>query len=257
MASSGRVAWVTGGGKGIGRAIALQLAGRGDAVVVTGRDERALGEAVGEIAYQGGRARHLVADVRDPAAMERAARAAVEWFGSLDVVVANAGVSGPSPLAADPAFAADVIGTNLLGTLHAFRAASLVMTGPGRMVAISSVLGKFGVPDYSAYCASKAGIQGLVRALSQELGPRRITVNAVCAGWTETDMAEQGIAIMAKTDGVTPEEARRRANERFPLGRFLDPDEVARFVAFVSGADAGGITGQSLSICGGSTAFGS
>ena len=257
MASSGRVAWVTGGGRGIGRAIALQLAGRGDAVLVTGRNERALGEAVGEIAYQGGRARHLVADVRDPAAMERAARTAVEQLGGLDVVIANAGVSGPAPIGADPAFAADIIATNLLGTLHTFRAASLAMTGPGRMVAISSVLGKFGVPDYTAYCASKAGIQGLVRALSQELGPRQITVNAVCAGWTETDMADLGIAVMAKTDGVSTEEARRRATERFPLGRFLDPDEVARFVAYVSSVEAGGITGQSLSICGGSTAFGS
>ena len=257
MTLPGACAWVTGGGRGIGRAIALRLAGQGASVLVTGRSERALGETVGEIAHAGGKARHFVADVRDPAAMEQAARFAVSSFGPLDIVVANAGISGPAPITGEPAFAEDVIRTNLLGTLFTFRAAALAMTGPGRLVAVSSVLGKFGVAEYGAYCASKAGVQGLVRALAHELGPRKITVNAVCAGWTDTDMGDQGIALMAAAMDTSPADAKRVANAAFPLGRFLEPDEVARVVAFVAAAESDGITGQALSICGGSTAFGS
>ena len=248
---------MTGGGRGIGRAIALRLAGQGAKVLVTGRNERTLGEVVGEIAHAGGKGRHLVADVRDPAAMERAAVFAVESFGGLDVVVANAGISGPAPLTAETSFAEDVVRTNLLGTMFTFRAAALAMTGPGRLVAVSSVLGKFGVAEYGAYCASKAGIQGLVRALAHELGPRAITVNAVCAGWTETEMGDAGIALLAQALGTSAADAKRAATSAFPLGRFLDPDEVARVVAFVASPDSAGITGQALSICGGSTAFGS
>lgn len=256
-ALEGKVAWVTGGGRGIGRAIALELAGRGARVLVSGRDERRLGEAVGEIVYQRGKARHIVADVRDAAQMDRAAALAVEAWGRLDVVVANAGISGRAPLAeADPALLLDVVQTNLVGTMLTFAAALRVMKGPGRLVAMSSVLGKLGVPDHGAYCASKAGIQGLVRALAHEVGPRRITVNAVCPGWVDTDMAAAGIARIAESTGVTEDAAKRAATSAFPLGRFLEPEEIARFVAFVAGPETDGLTGQSLSVCGGATAFG-
>lgn len=247
---------MTGGGRGIGKAIALELAARGARVLVTGRNERALGEVVGEIVYQRGAARHLVADVRDAAAMEQAAARAAELWGSLDIVVANAGAGGPAALDGDPARSIEIFETNFLGTFHTFRAASLAMKGPGRLVAISSVLAKFGVPGYGAYCGSKAGVLGLVRALAHELGPRKITVNALCPGWVDTEMASEGIGLMAQQQGVTAEQAKREACERFPLGRFLEPEEVARYVAFVAGPDGAGITGQALSICGGSTAFG-
>ena len=252
-----KVAWVTGGSRGIGRAIAVHLAGAGAKVLVTGRSERGLGETVGEIAYQGGKAAHLVADVRDPAAMQAAAEHAKATFGGLDVVVANAGVSGTTPLVdGDLSQMQDIVATNLLGTLYTFRAAAAVMSRAGRLVAMSSVLGKFGVPEYGAYCASKAGVQGLVRALAHELGPRKITVNAVCPGWVETDMADLGIRKMAESMGTSEGEAKAEATSAFPLGRFLDPDEVARFVVFLAGPSGDAFTGQALSICGGATAFG-
>ncbi len=257
MTLAGQVAWVTGAGRGIGRSIALELAARGVKILVTGRSERALGEVVGEIAFQGGAARHLVADVRDPASLEAAAARAIELWGRLDIVVANAGLGGPASLTAeDPARSLAIMETNLTGSFLTFRAAARAMKGPGALVAVSSVLGKFGVADYAAYCASKAGILGLVRATALELGPRKITVNAVCPGWVDTEMSSEGIAAMAEQRGVSAEQAKQEACERFPLGRFLEPEEVARLVVFLAGPDGRGITGQSLSICGGSTAFG-
>lgn len=256
MSVAGKVAWVTGAGRGIGRAIALELAARGAKVLVTGKSERTIGEAVGEIAYQGGVARHFVANVCEPDALEAAARRAVELWGSLDIVVANAGIGGPTPLADDPQRAVDVVQTNLLGTIFTFRAAALAMTGPGSLIALSSVLGKVGVGGHGAYCASKAGILGLVRASAIELAPRKITVNALCPGWTDTDMAFAGFANIASQRGVSERDAKLSELAKVPLGRLIEPEEVARVAAFLAGPDAAGITGQAISVCGGFTAIG-
>src|SRR5579872_6569779 len=141
----GQVALVTGGGKGIGRAIALELAARGAGVLVTGRDERSLGETVGEIVHGGGRARHLPGDVRQASHARDAVGLAWSVWGRLDVVVANAGVAGTTKMGGgDEERARAVIETNLLGTYFLFDQALARMSGPGRLVAISSVLGKFG-----------------------------------------------------------------------------------------------------------------
>lgn len=255
---NGKVAWVTGAGQGIGRAIAIYLAAAGAAVLVSGRDEKRLGRVVGEIVYGGGRARHVVADVGDPAALLIAAARAVESFGSLDIVVANAGISSFAPLDADDLTAAKaVLDTNLFGTYATLSAAARTMTGPGKVIAIGSVLGKFGTSLHAAYCASKAGVAGLVRAAAVELAPRGITVNTIAPGWVETDMAQHSIAHLAAQLGVSEDEAKRRACADVPLGRFLEPEDIARFVVFLAGRGGDGITGQHLSICGGATAFGS
>lgn len=260
----GQVAVVTGGGKGIGRAIALALAARGVRVLVTGRDERALGETVGEIAHGGGKARHLAGDVRDVAHLEAAMKRANDELGALRIVVANAGLSGRTPIVPEPdrdragdlARASAIVQTNLMGAYHAFHAAAPLMPGPGRLIAVSSVLAKFGVSGYAAYCASKAGILGLVRALAHELGPRKITANAIVPGWVETEMAEVGLREIARATGRTREDVKADAVRAFPLGRFLEPEEVAELVVFLCTRAADGITGQALSICGGATAFG-
>jgi ketoreductase len=271
--SAGRVALVTGGGKGLGRAIALGLAARGMRVVVMGRDEKALGMVVGEIVYGGGAARHSPGDVRERADVDRAVDKAVLAFGRIDVVVANAGVSGCVPLAAPASSAdgdadtgagakrvADIVTTNLLGTYHAFAAGAARMDadmkGAGRLIAISSVLGKVGAPGFAAYCASKAGIHGLVHAAAVELAPRGITCNAVCPGLVETDAALSQIDEIARKTDASAENVRRAARASVPLGRFFEPEEVTGVVAFLCSPEAGGITGQALSICGGATAFG-
>ena len=255
----GHVALITGGGKGIGRAIALELAAQGASVVVTGRDERSLGETVGEIASAGGQARHLAGDVRDDGHMRAATARAIDTWGRLDGVVANAGLAGSTRLglggAADFAKARAILETNLVGAYHAFDAALAVMRGPGRLIAISSVLGKFGAAGQAAYCASKAGLHGLVRSLAIDVGPRGITCNAVCPGWVETEMARARIAEIAADESKDVATVLGEARAALPVRRFVDPEEVARFVAFLWSPAADAITGQALSICGGSTVF--
>jgi NAD(P)-dependent dehydrogenase (short-subunit alcohol dehydrogenase family) len=253
----GQVAIVTGGGKGIGRAIALELAGRGARVLVSGRDERALGETVGEIAHAGGQARHLAGDVRDEAHGRALVARATETWGQLDIVVANAGQTTTGRLGAGTGSSAGrgVMETNLFGTYFLFDAALVALRSPGRLVAISSVLGKFGAAGQAAYCASKAGLHGLVRAVALEVGGRQITCNAVCPGWVDTEMARARLATMAASAGRPVEAELRAVREATPIGRFVEAEEVARFVAFLCSQAGSAITGQALSICGGSTVF--
>jgi NAD(P)-dependent dehydrogenase (short-subunit alcohol dehydrogenase family) len=253
----GQVAIVTGGGKGIGRAIALELAGRGARVVVSGREERALGETVGEIAHAGGQARHLAGDVRDEAHVCALVARATETWGRLDIVVANAGRTATARLGegASSSEARSVMETNLFGTYYLFDAALVALGSPGRLVAISSVLGKFGAAGQGAYCASKAGLHGLVRAVALEVASRQITCNAVCPGWVDTAMARSRLSSMAASAKMPVEDVVRAAGDEVPIGRFVQPEEVARFVAFLCSPAASAITGQALSICGGSTAF--
>jgi NAD(P)-dependent dehydrogenase (short-subunit alcohol dehydrogenase family) len=251
-----QVALVTGAGKGIGRAIALELAGRGARLLVTGRDERALGETVGEIAHAGGQARHVAGDVRDEAHSRAAVARAMDGWGRLDVVVANAGIAGTTGMGkGDSGRARAIVETNLLGAYYLFDAALAVMKGSGRLLAVSSVLGKFGAPGQGAYCASKAGLHGLVRAVAVEVASRKITCNAVCPGWVDTEMARARIADLATEAGKAIDVMGREAREAVPIGRFVDVEEVARLVAFLCSPEADAITGQAISICGGATVF--
>jgi len=260
---AGRVALITGGGKGIGRAIALELSGRGARVLVTGRDERALGEVVGEIAHAGGQARHVVGDVRDDHHVRAAVARAVEIWGRFDIAVANAGIAGTVKMgeggdgasAERLARARAIVETNLFGTYTLFDAAAAAMQGPGRLLAISSVLGKFGAAGQAAYCASKAGLHGLVRAVALEVGSRGITCNAVCPGWVDTKMARTRLAELAAGSGKALAKVADEAREELPIGRFVTAEEVSQLVAFLCSPSADAITGQALSVCGGATVF--
>lgn len=248
----GRIAVVTGAGTGIGRAIAARLAADGARIVLCGRTTTSLERAARELPP--GSSHLAPMDVRDPEAMERVLEKLPWGGGRVDILVNNAGISGVRP-AADRGedIWDDVLATNLSGAYFAARAAiPRLPDGPAsRIVMISSVLGKFGVPGYAAYCSSKHGMIGLTRALALELAPRRIPVNAVCPGWVETEMAAAGIARMASDMGVDPAEAKRRALERVPLGRFVEPAEVAGLVAYLCSPETAAMTGQAINLSAG------
>lgn len=244
---------VTGAGTGIGMAIALRLASEGATLSLLGRRIDRLQEAALRVNQSGGLASAFVADVRDQASVDRAVDAAAQAHGPFFGAVANAGVGGPNQPGAEDRFL-DLVQTNLAGTYFTLRAVQRHLApGPQarHLVAISSILGRFGVPGYTGYCASKTGVIGLVRALSLELAAQNVQVNAICPGWVETDMAWEGIDGMAQGMGITREQAHAQAMSAVPLGRMSKPEDIAGLVAFLMSEDARGITGQGMDMNGG------
>ncbi len=250
---AGRRCLVTGGGSGIGAGIARALALRGARVGLLGRRRQALQQVATSLPVVDGEgARVVVGDVTDRTGLRTAVARLARSFGGLDIVVANAGIGGPNRCALPgPERWDEVVRTNLDGVFFTVLAALPHLADGGRIVVISSVLGRFGVPGYTAYCASKHGVIGLAKALALELAPRRITVNVVCPGWVDTDMATAGMQAMADAMGTDLAKARKQALSAVPLGRILQPDEIGETVAFLCSRGASGMTGQAISHCGG------
>lgn len=252
---------VTGAGTGIGRAIALRLAAEGASLSLLARDATRLAETIELARGQGFDAGAFTAkcDVRDDGAVRAAVADAIDALGPLDVVVANAGIggaNGPGFQGGDgPDRFDDLVATNLAGTYHTFRAAldaaDAEAAAPRDLVAISSILARIGVVGYTGYCASKAGVGGLVRALAAELAPRGIQVNAVAPGWVDTAMAREGLDGIAAALGITGDEAHSLAMKDVPRGRMGRPEEIAGLVAWLVSDDARGVTGQMLDANGG------
>jgi len=254
MELSARVALVTGGGTGIGKAIAFALAEQGARVVIASRNTVRLDATVGELKAAGHSALALVLDINDKASVQTCVTRIKKECGRVDILINNAGVSGMTPVdqEEDHIWHA-ILDTNLTGTYLVTKQVLRIMTREdgGRIINMSSVLGKFGVPGYVAYCASKHGLIGFTRALALELASRHITVNAVCPGWVDTEMSRLGIDQIASTQGVSPEAFKEQALSAVPIQRFLDPEEVARLTAYLASDKAAGITGQAINICGG------
>ena len=193
-------------------------------------------------------------DVTSDGSIARAVDALRADVAHLDVVVNNAGIGGGEPVAgSDIERWRRTIDTNLTGTYLVTRAVLPLMGGGGRIINLSSVLGRFGVPGYTAYCASKHAVIGFTRALALELAPKQITVNAICPGWVDTEMAEQGMRQGAAATGQTFEQFRASALGAVPIKRIIQPEEVADLVAFLASPAAAAITGQTYNICGGQT----
>ena len=238
------VALVTGGSRGIGRAICLELARRGAAVAVNyAGNEQAARETVEACRALGVEAEAFQADVADPAACEELVKAVKDRFGRLDILVNNAGITWDGLLmtAKEEDFSR-VLDTNLKGAYFCMKAASKVMMRQryGRIISMSSVVGLRGNPGQTNYAASKAGILGLTKAAAKELATRGITVNAVAPGFIETDMT-----------AAMPEKAKEAMLTTIPAGRPGAPEDVAKAVAFFAEKDSAYITGQVLCVDGG------
>lgn len=249
-----RVALVTGGGRGIGRAIARALGGPYTFVAVAGRTRSQLESTAIDLESLGGQAAALDMDVTSDLSVAVAVRELTAAAGHVDVLVNNAGVGGGEPIAgSDIERWRRTIDTNLTGMYLVTRSVVPLMRAGGRIVNIASVLGRFGVPGYTAYCASKHGVIGFTRALALELAPEQITVNALCPGWVDTEMAAEGMRQGADATGKTFEEFRDHALGAVPIKRIIQPEEVAELVRFLASPGASAITGQTYNICGGQT----
>jgi 3-oxoacyl-[acyl-carrier protein] reductase len=251
----GKVALITGASRGIGRAIAEAFAEEGAWVALAARSLDAVKETATRLSQGNGRAVALECDVTVKSqVMDMMGQLGRKW-GKLDILVNNAGISGRTPMdnLSDDRWHA-ILDTNLTGSYFVTKAGlELMHSGSGRIINMSSVLGRFGVPGYAAYCASKHGIIGLTRALAHELAPKGITVNAVSPGWVSTEMAERGIRETAEDLGISPDDFRDQAIGEVPLRRFIEPEEVAKLVLYLASDDASGITGQTYNLCGGQT----
>ena len=243
----GKVAFVTGASRGIGEAIARRFAEEGARVVLAARDQGAIGRHAAALSAAGAQAMAVPCDVTDSGSIRQAIAAAVGRWDKLDVLVNNAGLGGATPLEdADDARWDAILATNITAVFRVTRAAAKHLANGGRVINLSSVLGRFGVPGYAAYCASKHGVIGLTRALALELAPREITVNAICPGWVETEMARQGFARFGSVEA-----GRAAAAAMAPLKRVLEPGEVAGLAAYLASDDARSVTGQAIVADGG------
>jgi len=242
-------ALVTGGGRGIGREIAAALVRAGATVTVLGRHRATLDETVvaGAAHFVG------IADVADQAAVSAAiAEAAARQ--SIDILIANAGIAESAPFAkSDPALFKRMMDVNFMGVVHAVQAVLPAMRDRpyGRIVAVASTAGLKGYAYVSAYSSAKHAVIGLVRSLALELAHTGVTVNAVCPGFTDTDLVSVSIDNIIKKTGRSREQAIAELSKHNPQGRLVTPGEVADTVLFLCGEGASASTGQAIAVAGG------
>jgi len=241
---SGRSAVVTGGSRGIGRAIVLRLATQGADVCFSYRGNAAAAqETVAAVEGLGRRGQAVQADVTDPQAAETLVKAAIDAFGKVDILVNNAGITRDDLIMRmSPEKWREVLETNLFGAFYTLKAVTrpMLRAKGGRIINITSVSGQAGQEGQANYSSAKAGLIGLTKASARELASRGITVNAVAPGFVLTELTQD-----------LPERLLEMARERTPLGRFGTPEDVANAVAFLASEEAAYITGQVLAVDGG------
>ena len=254
-ALDGQHALITGGGTGIGAAVARALAGAGAAISIAGRRSQPLETIAAELP----KAKVITADVTREADCEAMIAAARAANGPIDIVIPNAGAAESAPIGKlDLAHWQRMIDVNLTGAFLTTKAALADILrqdpnrrGTGRIVFIASTAALKGYAYVAAYCAAKHGVVGLARSLSIELAPRGVTVNAICPGFTDTALLEASIATIVAKTGRLAAEARAELARVNPQGRFVTPEEIAQSVLWLCSSAASAITGQAISISGG------
>ena len=257
MRLQNKIALVTGGGRGIGRAIALEFAREGADVIVAARSVDQVEAVAQEIGAQFPRKAVAVAcDVSDLRSVEKMFESAREFFGrGPDILVNNAGIAESAPLTktTDDLWRRH-LEINLSGTFYCTRAALAAMIERrwGRIINIASIAGKTGAPYIAAYSASKHGVLGLTRSAAMEVAAKGITVNAICPGYVDTEMTTRGVENITKKTRLSADEAMESIRKMSPQNRIIAPEEVAALALLLASEDGRGINGQAINIDGGS-----
>ncbi|MEK7278586.1 MAG: SDR family NAD(P)-dependent oxidoreductase [Chloroflexota bacterium] len=255
---TGRVALVTGGSKGIGRAVALALAGAGADVAICARKMAELEPVAEEVRALGRRSFAAACDVTDGEQVSRLPAAIAEALGPIDILVNNAGASESHKFVGHPDdLWARMLEINLTGVYRVCKAVvpGMIERKRGRIITIASISSKVGARYVAAYTASKHGVLGLMRALAVELNSYNITVNCICPGYVDTPMTDANVANMAARTGKPEAEIRKAIASGNPQGRLIAPDEVAAVAVMLAGEAARSITGQAINVDGGAVTF--
>ena len=260
MKLENRIALVTGGGRGIGRAIAMAFASEGAQVTVAARSFEQVEQVAREIADKfSTKALPVVCDVSDAASVERLFKDVNETFRrGPDILVNNAGIAESAPLTktADELWQRH-LAVNLSGSFYCMRAAlpQMIERGWGRIVNIASIAGKTGAPYIAAYSASKHGLLGLTRSAALEVASKGITVNAICPGYVDTEMTMRGIENITKKTGLSADQAMESIRKMSPQNRIIEPEEVAALALLLASEEGRGINGQAINVDGGTVLF--
>jgi 3-hydroxybutyrate dehydrogenase len=260
MILADKIALVTGGGRGIGRAVALAFAREGARVALAARTAEEVERAAREIARECSvETAHAACDVSDRGSVERAFAAVAERFGrGPDILVNNAGIAESAPLTkTSDELWQRLLAINLTGTFYCTRAAlpAMIERGWGRVINVASIAGKTGAPYIAAYSASKHGVLGLTRSVALEVARKGVTVNAICPGYVDTDMTTRALSNIEATTGRSAADALEAIKNMSAQRRLVTPEEVAA-VALLLASDAGrGITGPAINVDGGSVLF--
>ncbi len=256
MKLDGRRCLITGGGRGIGRAIALAFALEGAHVAVGARTESEVKAVAREVEALGRKSLALVADVAEPEQVRGMVRAVEEALGPVEVLVNNAGILDYSSVVDhDDTLWERIIRVNLTGTYLCTKAAlpEMLKAGWGRVINIASTSGKLGGAHRSAYHSSKHAVIGFTRSAALEVAQKGITVNAICPGFVNTRMVEDNKPNFAEVSGMGEEETTEAFRKGIPMGRFLEPEEIAPLAVYLASQDSRGMTGQAINISCGET----
>jgi NAD(P)-dependent dehydrogenase (short-subunit alcohol dehydrogenase family) len=250
----GKIVLVTGGGRGIGRAIALAFASRGGRVIVSGRTDEALQGVAREIRSAGGEALPLLCDITREEEVESLRRRIADRFGAVEILINNAGVAPAAAfLEMETRVWKEVLDTNLTGAYHCCKILlpAMIAARWGRIINIASTAGKVGYSHASAYTASKHGLLGLTRALALEFARAGVTVNAICPGYVDTDLTAFNAQRMAEKTGKPAANILEIFKRTSPQNRLIAAEEVADLAVMLASDAGGAITGQAINIDGG------